>query len=543
VIEDAQDARQSAQTYLRVAEAVLGSTRSPLSAREIVERGIERGLFGDHLLSRTPEKSMQARLSLDIKYLKESSRFMRVARGRFLLRDHLKKADQEAQATGGRHRSLSEYIAEPRKLRLPSESVLCTPEWHFENILTFQGIDGDYNAVLPKLLNETSYVNRAQAEDRNDAKQFITYVLVQCGHRLLSFRRSYLSRAAEFLRGAKCIGFGGHVSAADNDIFSRTNGGLETCARRELSEELDVGSANISDEAHRAKRSYTSASLFRSAPMECLGVLNDDSSEVGRRHLAVVYRVWLTDWLVAQSLKKGEPSLRTLNWIDLTNTKTDITDYEYWSQLCLRRYYPSNIISEPVIKHLSLRASQRARALVVAGRIGSGKSETSRFLARRLGAEIISSGVTLQHLMGAPSLQEIGREEFQRRAEEFIRNPNGPNRLAHALTDAVSNVPGGRVVIDGIRQLETYEALASNLGEQPALLYVHTPPDIAYEMYRLRESASSLDFTYRDFLRVFDAPVESDLTTLGRSAHTYIYNFLGIDALRRSLDKLVQDLS
>jgi hypothetical protein len=54
------------QTYLRVAEIVLASALSPLKAREIVERGIERGLFGDHVLRRTPEKSMQARLSMDI---------------------------------------------------------------------------------------------------------------------------------------------------------------------------------------------------------------------------------------------------------------------------------------------------------------------------------------------------------------------------------------------------------------------------------------------------------------------------------------------
>jgi hypothetical protein len=35
-------------------------------AQEIVDRAIERGLFGDHVLGRTPEKSMQARLSMDI---------------------------------------------------------------------------------------------------------------------------------------------------------------------------------------------------------------------------------------------------------------------------------------------------------------------------------------------------------------------------------------------------------------------------------------------------------------------------------------------
>jgi HB1, ASXL, restriction endonuclease HTH domain len=54
------------QTYLRVAEIVLSKALSPLKAREIVDRGIEQGLFGDHVMSRTPEKSMQARLSIDI---------------------------------------------------------------------------------------------------------------------------------------------------------------------------------------------------------------------------------------------------------------------------------------------------------------------------------------------------------------------------------------------------------------------------------------------------------------------------------------------
>ena len=464
---------------------------------------------------------------------------MRVARGRFVLRAVPKEFDDEMSPSYDRGGRLSEYIAEPRKLRMPSEEVLCIPEEKFRDILTFQGIDGDYGDIIPRLSSSTFYVDRAIAEDRNNAKQFITYVIVQCGHRLLSFRRSYLSRAAEFLRGAKCIGFGGHVSAADNDIFSNRDGGLETCARRELSEELALGTMS----AGNARVSYAGASLFRDAPLECLGVLNDDSSEVGRRHLAVVYRLWLNDWSVAELLEKGESSLKTLTWIDLTRSSIDITEYEYWSQLCLRRYYPSNVISRPVIRHLNFRVTKRARTLVMAGRIGSGKSETSRFLAQRLGAEVISSGTALQHLMGAPSIQEIGREEFQSRAEQFIRASDGPERLASALHAQISNAQSSRVVVDGIRQPETYDALAAKLSEQPALLYVHTPPDIAYEMYRVRESASSLDFTYRDFLRVFDAPVEADLTTLGRSAQTYIYNFLGIDALRRSLDKLVTELS
>src|SRR5216683_2230448 len=77
------------QTYLRVAETVLGKSLVPLSAREIVERSIEQGLFGDHVMSRTPQKSMQARLSMEILNRGGDSRFVRTARGRFALRSSL----------------------------------------------------------------------------------------------------------------------------------------------------------------------------------------------------------------------------------------------------------------------------------------------------------------------------------------------------------------------------------------------------------------------------------------------------------------------
>src|SRR5712672_3452881 len=91
------------QTYLRVAEIVLSKALSPLKAREIVDRGIDQGLFGDHVMSRTPEKSMQARLSIDILNRAAQSKFLRTERGRFDLRAKLPHA---TNAAGG------EYVAE-----------------------------------------------------------------------------------------------------------------------------------------------------------------------------------------------------------------------------------------------------------------------------------------------------------------------------------------------------------------------------------------------------------------------------------------------
>ena len=193
----------------------MSKSRVPLSAGEIVDRGIEQGLFGDHTMGRTPQKSMQARLSMDILNRKTASQFVRTGRGRFTLRTSLGTPANEPSITADDVQS--EYLAERRVLRTPREEVLCVPEFAFRDVLTFQGIDTDTPPILGQLLTEknTTYVGRAEAEVNNDAKQFITYVLVQCGQRLLFFKRSYLSRAAEFLRGSKCIGFGGHVSAAE----------------------------------------------------------------------------------------------------------------------------------------------------------------------------------------------------------------------------------------------------------------------------------------------------------------------------------------
>src|ERR1700732_3479028 len=74
--------------YLDVAERVLARHRRPLRSRDLVNLGIEDG-FVESWDSNTPQKSMQARLSIDILKKGEQSRFIRTKRGRFYLRNLL----------------------------------------------------------------------------------------------------------------------------------------------------------------------------------------------------------------------------------------------------------------------------------------------------------------------------------------------------------------------------------------------------------------------------------------------------------------------
>jgi cytidylate kinase len=318
--------------------------------------------------------------------------------------------------------------------------------------------------------------------------------------------------------------------------------GVSTCARRELMEELSLESPGHEKASTPTSRAITPATvqLFQGATLEQLGVLNDDSSEVGRRHVAVVYRAWLPDWSVASRLAKGDSSIRRLNWLDVARDKVDLSEFEYWSQLCLRRFFPSNVISEAGIRILHPTRLKRRGALVVSGRIGSGKSETATYLATRLGTRVIRSSEILQQLMGTRPLQEIGRKEFQDRAHQFISQVDGPAKLAACIAEAVARAEHDRCIVDGIRHLATYEHLRMALSDTTSLAYLQTPPDIAFDLYRSREATADLNFTYRDFLRFYDAPVESEISSLGRAADVYIYNSFGLEAFRRTLNEIVE---
>jgi len=143
--------------------------------------------------------------------------------------------------------------------------------------------------------------------------------------------------------------------------------------------------------------------------------------------------------------------------------------------------------------------------------------------------------------MGAPSIGEIGRREFQSRSFDFIRSDGGPERLSALIESRVSELDATRCVIDGIRHLATYENLTYRFGGGVCLLYMQTPPDVAYDMYRAREG--TLTCSYREFLQIYDALVESEIPSLGRKAQVYIYNSFGMEAFRRTLDEVVDRFS
>lgn len=339
----------------------------------------------------------------------------------------------------------------------------------------------------------------------------------------MAFKRGSYNRVEDFLRGSHCIGFGGHVTSTDTNLFTGRDMGVAHSALRELFEELRLPKAD-------------QGRLLSGRYLKPVGLLNDDSSPVGRRHFAFLYRYEVSDDPAWDRPERGEKSVTQLRWLNAKSETVPLWGFEYWSQLCLREYFPwvAHMVTE--FKIMRKAPLHPPHLLCVLGAVGSGKSEATRLLTREFGYTEINSGHIVAGLLGVPPVPTTPRDEFQRAAWDFIQSPDGPDRLATAIWRHAEQVGTGRVLVDGIRQRGTLARLkelapAGRVG----VLFVHTLPDLAYRFYRDREGR---DCTIFDFLHVRNALVERDVERMIEGSDAVLYNWTG----RREYQQAVREL-
>src|SRR5262249_11130735 len=159
----------------------------------------------------------------------------------------------------------------------------------------------------------------------------------------------------------------------------------------------------------------------------------DDSSKVGQRHFAFVYRYEVSDDTAWVRPERGEKSVTQLRWIDLKTETVNLWDFEYWSQLCLRKFFWKSVRASPTFRVYRRGPLKPPHILCVLGGVGSGKSEATRVLVEDFGYAEISTRRLVAELMGVPPMPQTPRERFQEMAWDFIQAPGGPERLADAI--------------------------------------------------------------------------------------------------------------
>ncbi|HEY5233546.1 MAG TPA: NUDIX domain-containing protein [Verrucomicrobiae bacterium] len=196
-------------------------------------------------------------------------------------------------------------------MAVADEKVLVFPRSLFERLGVFQGFNADVNRYLSAILDKknNSFQPRAQAETNPDFKQIIPYVLVTDGKSILHYVRG--KKAGEQRLVAKgSIGIGGHINDEDHSLFAVGLQAFQEAVEREVREELSVQGS------------------FDAKPV---GLINDDSTEVGLVHFGVVHLLFRTP----DNVKKNEQVITQVEFVPIEELKAKREQMESWSQLCL----------------------------------------------------------------------------------------------------------------------------------------------------------------------------------------------------------------
>lgn len=194
---------------------------------------------------------------------------------------------------------------------MKDEMVLGVPSRLLEALEIGQGFQPEVEARLEVLLDprNSRFRPRSRVEQDPEFKQLIPYVLIQKGDRWLHYVRGKTSGEKRLVHMGS-IGIGGHINPEDESLFQRGREFYEAALQRELSEELSLDG------------------MFPTRP---LGLLNDDSTPVGRVHLGIVHLCRLDN----REVTRREGCITDLRFLTLKQLLRRRPKLETWSQLCL----------------------------------------------------------------------------------------------------------------------------------------------------------------------------------------------------------------
>ncbi len=190
----------------------------------------------------------------------------------------------------------------------PVEHVLVVPTTLFHEIGHFQGFCPDIDVYLERLLDpaQMSFRPRDSVEEDPSLKQLIPYCVFRHDGRVFHYRRG-TEQGEGRLHSKRSIGIGGHISSEDSEAGGSP---YEEGMQREIDEEVFLEAA------------FT---------QRCVGLINDDLTEVGRVHLGVVHVFDLDE----PKVRPREESIIDTGFSTPEELVADAESFETWSQICL----------------------------------------------------------------------------------------------------------------------------------------------------------------------------------------------------------------
>lgn len=202
-----------------------------------------------------------------------------------------------------------------------TEHVLVVPTQLFHEIGHFQGFSADTQRYMDSLLDpmHTSFRPRSEMEDDPSFKQLIPYVVFRWANsngeiHVFQYKRGN-GQGEKRLHAKRSVGIGGHISSIDASESNVYEEGM----RRELEEEVNI------------RTNYTA---------QCVGMINDDQTEVGKVHLGVVH---VFDCELPE-VYPNEDEMHEAKFAPVGELLSELDSFESWSSICLEALFKQSSI-------------------------------------------------------------------------------------------------------------------------------------------------------------------------------------------------------
>lgn len=191
------------------------------------------------------------------------------------------------------------------------EHVLVIPRALFDSLGSFQGFQPEASRYLHAMLapGANFFMERPAAEMDPSHKQLIPYSIFHHAGRYLCYQRGG-SSGEKRLVAKRSLGIGGHINPVDQALDGMGETMYFNSIERELAEELVLTGTHS---------------------QRVIGLINDDSSEVGSVHLGVVHLFELSD----DGVSSNEDAIQDLRFFTLDELRERRAELETWSQICL----------------------------------------------------------------------------------------------------------------------------------------------------------------------------------------------------------------
>ncbi|WP_456474681.1 AAA family ATPase [Candidatus Pyrohabitans sp.] len=181
----------------------------------------------------------------------------------------------------------------------------------------------------------------------------------------------------------------------------------------------------------------------------------------------------------------------------------------------------------------------RKRVVIgVMGKIGSGKSEASRYIAKKYNGRIFRFSDILKDILQRLHM-ELRRENFIALGSA-LRREFGDGVIARALKQDILASDAQVVVVDGVRYPEEVEMIRS--FENSVLVYIHAFSEVRYQRAVERGEKGEAAMGYEEFLKNDSAETEKRIDELVKLADYRIDNNGTLEELYAALERVLDEL-